>query len=148
MEQSADPDVVHVVTGPLLVGAVLSIPRQRAVDDGFVARFDGLVVDVQPSDHARSEPLDDHVRGLGELHERLVAALVLQVECDAPFVSVEHREDSAVAVGEFRVLLAVVIAHPGLFDLDHVRAEIAEKLGRIRTGQQPREIQHANALKW
>ena len=50
-----------VVGGPVAIGAVLAVGRDRDVDDPRIARPDRGVADAQPIDHARPEGFDEHV---------------------------------------------------------------------------------------
>ncbi len=60
-EQADQPEVVHVVARAIAVGAVLTVARDRAVDEARVLLAQALVADAEPVEHARAEGLEQDV---------------------------------------------------------------------------------------
>src|SRR5262249_11146048 len=94
------------------------------------------------------EVLHDDVGLRRQLEDPIAHGRIAKVGLDAPLVAVE---------GEERVHLAVALAvqdppeaHPFAadpLDLDHVRAEVTEHLGRHRPLHERREVEHPDATE-
>ena len=143
-ERAADADVVDVVPDEAGVRAGLAVAAERAVDEAGVAGADGVVVDAEALDDARTEAFDDDVGVLGELEEGFLGARVLEVEADRALVAVEGP------VG----LRALAHAHlhaaagaRGFFDDDDVGAEVAEEHGAVGAGGLAGEVEDADSFE-
>ena len=120
----------HVVVGglvPVRPGAAEAV--RAAVDDRGVAGAHRRVVEPERVDRLRAHVVHERIRALHEPHHRFEAAGVLEVEHDPALVAVVGEEDRAHAVLDRRRSGAAHRVAAGGFDLDHVRAQIAEHLG-------------------
>ena len=112
------------------------------------ARVDCLqrrCVDAQTLGHAGTEALDGDVAlGCQAMGESAAFGL-LEVDDHAALVAVDAEEDGAELVFLERRPAAGFVAQAEGFDLDDVRAEIAQRLRAERAGENAREIQHLDA---
>ncbi len=123
----------RVVPGPAGEAVTLGIRRARAVDEPRVLRVQRVEPDAEPVGHTGAERLDEHV-GVGrELVERGLALGMLEVE--------RHRSSRPVPHRVARVAAERVTA--GRLDLDHVGALLGEHQHAERTGDPPRQVEHA-----
>ena len=102
--------------------------------------------DVIKVERAGREVLDQHVAGLDQAVENLLALGVLGVQRDRALVVVQHREIEAVHVRDVAQLAARDVAFAGALDLDHVGAEPGEQLRACRTRLHVREIENPNPV--
>src|SRR4029077_19532881 len=70
----------------------------------------------------------------------------LEIDADRPFAPVDDPARRGL-VPEPGLHPAHVVADARLLDLDDLCAEIGEQRGREAAGQQPREVQHADAVE-
>ena len=131
----------------VLVGASLAEAGQRAVDDVGVPFANRLVVDAQPVDDARAELLEDDIGGLGQLHERLVALLLFEVERDAPFPAVDGVEEGADAVLGLGRGVAGAVADVRGLHFDHVRARVRQQLRGVGAREQLRKVEDTYSVE-
>ena len=127
-------------------GPRLPVAGDRRVDDARVDRRDRVVVHAQRGDDTGPEAFDDHVGVLRQRQERVAAPRVLEVERDAALVAIHgavEGRDGSRPVAE----VARIVAGAGVLDLDHVGAEVGEIERADRARQQPRQVEHADALE-
>jgi len=121
--------------------ALLSVSRERAVNNLLVDFAHVLVPHTETVRHTRTVPLDYGVGVLDERVESVERVVVLQVEFDAPLAAVYHREDAAGAVQEgFGVTREVSV---GRLHLHYVGTQVGEQLCRVRSRQQSCEVYDA-----
>jgi hypothetical protein len=94
-----------------------------------------VVIEFEPSHHARTEVLDDDVRRQRECPRRRATLAARQVEDDGALVAVEGEEVRGVVADERRPPGAGVVAAVRSLDLDHVRAEVAQQHRGERPGE-------------
>ena len=112
------------------VGAVLSVARQRAVDEPFVHAAHGLVVRAQPFDRAGLEAFHEHVGAGGEVVEHLPCLCVLEVEDDAALVAAQRVEGG---LADFVGARPALTAHTrGRLHHDDVGTHVGERHGAER----------------
>jgi hypothetical protein len=103
-----------------------------------VAGGDGVVAEPEAVEGAGLEVLGDDVDLAGEPQHQLPAALVLEVDADAPLVEVvaeERGPDPATErVGHRGQRATTQVAVDGVLDLDDVGAEAGEQLCGERQG--------------
>ena len=69
-----------------------------------------------------------------------------EIERDTALVAIQADKGGTLA-GEIGVFIAArIIAAIRIFDLDHFGAEIGQRLGAGRTGDDPREIHHQQTV--
>ena len=150
-EQPDEPEVVHVVAGAVAVGAVLPVAGDRAVDEPGVLLAQPLVADAEAVHHAGAEALHQHVGLAHEPQQHLAPLLALEVEADRALVAVEREEQrgAGALLGALvaRRRPAHVVAEPRVLDLEHVGAEVGEQARAEAARQQPREVEHADAVE-
>ena len=136
----------RVVAGQVLLGARLPVARDRAIDDARVERGNRVVVEAESGEASRSEVLDHDVGCADEATESAGAHIALQVERDALLVSVqaEKKRAPARAVGRPR---ARIVPMGRLFDLDDLRAHVAEHHRAIGAGEHAREVDDAESIE-
>ena len=137
---------VDVVSGEILVRPRLTVSREGAIDEPRVHHGEIVVGHSEPRHHAGTKLFDDHVGTAREFVHDLLTFGCLQVHGERPLSSIHHEErigdvvhdggNGAHVVAQFRV-----------FDLDHLRAEVAQELRTERTWQEPREVQHGDSRK-
>ena len=141
----------QIVAGAGLVRAVLAEAGDRAVDQPRVLRRQALVVEAVLGEPAELEILDHHVGARRELLDDALAVRRLEVDRDRALAAVAgeivgRAETAAVLVlHEGRAPAAGVVARAGALDLDHVGAEIGERLAGPGTGEDAGKLEHANA---
>ena len=150
-EQADQSEVVHVVARAVAVRAVLPVTGDRAVDETGILLAQALVADAEAVEHAGAEGLEQHVVLAGQAQQHVAPALVLEVDPDRALVAVEreeHRRLRAV-LGALVVWRrpADVVPHPRVLDLEDVGPEVRQKQGAEPPGEQPREVQDANAFQ-
>ena len=133
------------------VRPVLPVAGDRAVDEPRVLLAQPLVADPQPLHHAGAEALEQHVGLAHEPQQHLAPRVGLQVDADRALVAVERQEQRA-ARALLRPLVARrrpahVVAEPRVLDLQHVGAEVGQQPRAEAARQQPREVEHADALE-
>ena len=104
------------------------------------------VADPEPPDCADAEVLENDVRLLGQPEEDRASLRMLQIERQALLVSIQ--------VDEIRRFAAIKRRSPGAgdiavewFDLDDVRAVVAQQRRRKRAGERVRQIQYRDIVQ-
>ena len=145
----------RVVARVAAVGARLPESGDGAVDDPGLDGLDGGVVQPMAGQVPHLEVLDDDVAPDRERCHDVTTVWCGEVDRDRALVAVRaqiHRGFLGVvtvAVLEERGSPAArLVAVAGPFDLDHVGAEVAQRLCGQRSGQNPAEVQHADACQW
>jgi hypothetical protein len=88
-----------------------------------------------------------HEQGVGRLHQLTQLRLAFvggEVDVHAALVAVEACEVHVVLVDRLRADAAGHVALDG-FDLDHVRPEVGQHHGAVRSGEQVPDLEDANA---
>lgn len=106
---------------PVLVGPWQEA-LQRAIDQPKIDRVRLLPAQAEPLHSAGCEILDQHVGAAQQIARNLVPGRRLQVDADAPFVTIEIGEEP----GGEAVQPARAVAVGSGFDADHVGAEIRQ----------------------
>src|SRR5262249_14927268 len=139
------------VAGAVAVGPVLAVAGDRAVDDPGVGGAHRLVAHAEAIEDAGPEGLQDDVGAGDGPQERLSPLRVLEVQADRALAAGQREEQrrlgglvDAVVVGRRG---ADVVAGAGVLDLDDVGAEVAEQQRAEASGEQPAEVEDADALK-
>ena len=140
----------EVVARALGVTPGRAIAGDGEVDEARVDRRQLVVAEAQSSQRAGSEVLDQRVRTAKQPAEDRRAIGLLEIEPDAPLVPVDSEEvgrrsrpvrfaaDPRRAPASGRVPL-------GRLDLHDVRAQVAEKHRRVRSGEDGRAVDDAEA---
>ena len=106
-----------------------------------------LEAEAHAGERAGAEVLGDRVRPGDQLLDQLAGARVVDVGGDAPLVAVEVVEDAgAVRVGVplCRQAPAQRVHVPLVLDSDHVGPEVGDDARRLRPGDDPGEVHHAD----
>src|SRR5262249_53669348 len=134
-----------VVARALGVGPVLAEAGDRTVDQPRVQRVEALPVEAVLLQSADLEVLDQDVGLRRQAADDRRAFRTCKINGYGAFVAIAREVVGALAAaGVVRALEpgrapgAGVVAAPGLFDLDHVSAEVGEDLGAPRPGQDAR----------
>src|SRR5689334_7848917 len=135
-----------VVARPVPLRAGLAVSGDRRVDDPWVALLDGIVVDAEPLHDTGTERLDHDIGSLGEGEEGLAPLRRLQIDDDALLPAMGVAEPDALAAGAVAQMTGR-LALPRRLDLDHLRAVVGHHHREMRTGQEHREIDDANAFE-
>src|SRR5580658_3519053 len=153
-EHAGGRDVVEIVADHVAIGAVLAVAGDRAVNDLGVAQADAVVVDAQALGDAGTILLDDHVGARGEAGIDFAARPALEIEADGLLVAIERVEGIAAEAGGdilyaggTGLLRAAAGGNAGLFDLDHLGAEIAEDHGAEGSRRELGEIEYLDAAE-
>ena len=139
----------QVVAGARRIGAGLPEAGDRAIDQPREFLRQALVVEAELLQPADLEVLDQHVGARGELLHQALAFGGLEVELDRALAAVGAMEiggAEVAAVGrrhERRAPAAGVVAGALALDLDHVGAEIGQKLPGPRARQDAGEFEDA-----
>ena len=134
----------------LRIWPCLAVRGQRGVDHPLVQRREVFVPQIQRPSSWERLVRDIHIAIGNQAHEDIAPFPGLQVERDAALVAAV-RHPAVVnrrlwAKGEAREL-AVRVAKPWSFDLDHAGAEVAEDRCRNRPGDPGADVQHLEAGK-
>src|SRR6185437_8548065 len=112
---------------------------ERTVDDARIARAQHLISDTEPVGDTRAKCFDEDIGGIGQLEQCLALRRLLQIQHDTLLTAVEIAEEhGARSVREAN--LTAWIAAAGSLNLDNLRAMIGERLGEIRSGEKPRQL--------
>ena len=103
------------------------------------------VVETEAGHHAGAVVLDDDVAALGELGRQRRPGGVGEIDADVALAGVLLDEVGGQAVDLRRGEAGQVAV--GRLDLDDVGAEVAEHPRGVRTGQHPREVEHADPVE-
>jgi hypothetical protein len=138
--QAAPGGDQRVVARALGVTVVAAVSRDRAVDEPRVAGRKPGVVDAEPVGHARPERLDQNV---GRARQRQKGGVIVGI------LQVEHRTALSAGPHAVAVLAGERVTALGVraLDADHVGTVVREHHRRHRTGDAPREIEDAKAVK-
>ena len=98
----------------------------------------------EPLGGAGAQRLDEDVGAVDEPQQHLLAALVLDIQCERALRRVRSEEHHAAALPEARPPGTSLVAALRMLDLDDVRAERAENLRRGRPGERRGEIDDAD----
>ena len=112
----------------------LPIPGNRAIDDAAIERFQRIVAETEPPEHAGAEVLQHDVGDGAQRLQLRKARGILQIDRDRPLVAVDRRKifaerRPAVGRGERRPAAHAVAARR-ILHLDDVGAEIGEQRAR------------------
>src|SRR5581483_4917826 len=139
-QQSGERLVVDVVRRPFGARAVAREADHRRADQPRMPAPQRGGVDAEPRRGRRAEAVDDDVGACEKRVQNGRCVRRSQIERDA-FLAVVERVEVARPERAHRVAAARVL------DLDDVGAAIREQLRRVRPGQQPRQIEDADAVK-
>jgi hypothetical protein len=143
----------QVVAGLVLVGSGLSESGDRAVDKPRVQGRERFVVETQALETADLEVLDDDVAGLRQFADQVAPLGFAEVDADRllPAVGsqVVGREQIVVVLAghERRSPAAGVVALAGPLDLDHLGAEVRQKLRRPGARENAAQIEYAKTVQ-
>jgi hypothetical protein len=148
-EQRGDAgDALHQV----VVGGFWRVrPRLPVADEGDIdqLRIDGaqiVVAELQAPHRGRADVADDDVGVLAQPQQRVAPFRPLEVEHDRALVTVELQIDGAHPRIAHRLAAAHHVAVRRL-DLDHVGAVVGQNLRRVRSHDDGREVDDAQALQ-
>jgi hypothetical protein len=117
------------------IWALLPIARDRAVHQTRVQQAQHPPSKAEPFHDPRSEAFQEDVGPLDEPSENLFAALGLEIQRKALFVSVEEQETSADRrIAPERSRRPRVVAAPGFFDFDDFGTKIGKQERAVRSG--------------
>ena len=140
-----------VVARPVRVRPVLAEAGDGAIDQLRIDRRQRGVVEAVLLQPAGLEVLDHHVAGCSQTTHGLGAFRAGDVQLDRLLASVGAQEIGGVSRlaigrgGEGRPPVAGVVARARPLDLDHLGAQVGQRLRRPGPGQHPRQVQHAHA---
>src|SRR5918994_3207029 len=136
----------EIVTGTFLI---LPGPEagDGAIDEAGIELLQGFVAETELFQGATPHVLDHDIRIRSERLDPLQTFRVLEVHAYGALVAVDGQKVCRLAPCEGRSPLAGVVAALGVLDLDHVCPEIREHHRRVRTGQDPREIEDLHAFE-
>jgi hypothetical protein len=113
--------------------------RHTHADDVRAERAQALVVEAEVRHDACAEVVDDEVGADGEAPRQVLPARVVQVDHDAPLAAHERAREAAAAVAE--------VGAAAVLDPDHVGAEVGEDARRDGAGDDPGEVEDADAVE-
>ena len=132
----------NVVAGQITAGPRCAVTGNRAVNQSLVHRPRLLRPEAEPLERAGSKVFHQHVGRLNQLGQERLAFDRFQIDGDALLVAVDAEKIRAPAADERRPL-ARIVAVPGILDLDHLGAHVAEQHRAQRPGQHTREVEDA-----
>jgi hypothetical protein len=138
-----------VITGLVLVRPVMTEARQRAIDKSRVLAGQAVIVEPIPGERAGFKILHHDMGTPRQAFHQGSAFRLGEIDGDGLLVAVGGEEVGRVALSpvrcrnEWRTEVAGLVALAGLFDLDDLRAEIAENLGRPGGRQHAAQVEHA-----
>ena len=138
----------HVVARPVPVGTPVAEGRDRAVDDVGLDLLDPVIVQLQLAHDIGGEVFDEHVALPDELLDDLHPLGAFHVDADAAFPAVDVDRVRALRDAVFLDALgqpSLVGSGLVLLHLDDVGAQVGQRLCRVGSRQNPREIQYRYA---
>jgi hypothetical protein len=102
------------------------MPAHRAVYQPRIWDAHRPIIQAQASHHARSKPLDKHVRAGGQRQQRRPAVRIFQIDPADPLAGIDRGVKQRRAAGTARTKQPHAIA-PGRLDLQHVGTEISQE---------------------
>ena len=130
----------HIIRPLLCVGTRLSKTGTRRINKRRILRFERAIIQPQFFHRSRSEILHENIGLVQQPLEYCASAFGLEVERHAPLPTIDAHEVETKPVFE-GTEIARLVPCAGLFNLDDLRTEIAEKHGRIRTGEHACQVQ-------
>ena len=128
----------------LRVGPGLAPARDAHDDELGVAGVQHGGAEAHPLERAGAVVLDQHLRALGERQQQLLGAGLAQVQRHALLVAGVLLPEQRVALD---APMAQGIALVGVLDLDDLGAEVGELEGDHVAGDQPRQVEHGDAVE-
>src|SRR5215211_5496132 len=140
----------EVVAGTILIWSWAEA-RYGAVDEARVRLFQRLVAQAELL-QGSAPPVLDHDVGPGRQRlDPLQPFLAFEVDPDRTLVAVDGEEIRRLAefppASEGRAPVAGVVPPLGVLDLQDVGAQVAEHHRRVRSGQNPREVEDPDAFE-
>ena len=138
-----------IIARTLCVGPLLPEAGNGAIDQARVQFAQALVVEAIFGQAPHLEILDDHIGLHGEALDEGAALRRLEIRLDAALAAIAGvviggAEIFAVmALQKGRAPLARIVPRPATLHLHHVSAEVREQLPAPGTGENARELQHA-----
>src|SRR5438876_635571 len=106
-----------------------------------------MIAKSQPVGYAWPEILYDDIGALSQLTRSFQACLVLQIQFDALFSSVEAQEIRALTVDERGPPVASFVADSGFLDFDHACSQVREQHRAKRTSDDAGEVKNSDAFE-
>ena len=137
----------HVISPLLRIGTGMPKAGTRCINERRMLGFQRLVIQAQILHRSRTEILDENVGLFQQLLEDGTSTISFKVECHAPLPTIHTHEVEAEPVFK-GTKIARFIPCTGLLNLDDLCPKITKKHRRIRTRENPREIQNLYTVKW
>ena len=127
--------------------SLAAIGRDRAIDQPRIGRRDRRIVEAEFLHHAAGEILHHHVGLRDQFARNLQRRRVGEIERDTALVAIEAEKRRALAA-DFRVLIVPrIVAAIRVFDLDHLGAEIGQRLRTGGSGDNPGEVDNQQTIE-
>ena len=152
--QPADALKDIVVARPFPQRPALAESGDRAIHQPWVERAQRCIIEPAPREVAELVVLDQHIGLLREPAHQRGACIVREIDRDGALVAIGAAEVGRIAGG-----LAVLVRQPrrapragvvtgaGALDLDHISAEVGQRLRAGRAGEHARKVDHAQPGK-
>ena len=137
----------RIVGGLTAITPVLAEAEHATVDHLRIDRLHVVVRKLHARHRVRPHVPDEHVRLRGELHQRVVAGCLLQVEHDRALVPVQMQELRAHAGRNAEAADRASEIPARAFDLDHIGAVVGENLCGERTDDDRSQIEDTYAVQ-
>src|SRR5438034_11153353 len=125
--------------GALRVRAELTEPGHTREDEPRVLRREAVVPEVPALERPGPEVLDDDVRAARDASEQSLAVGGREIERRESLVPADDLPPQTDAILARSVMPRRIPLH-GMFDLEYVRAEVAEERRGQRSGEQRRDL--------
>ena len=130
--------------GAIAVRSGLAITGNCAIDDARIDPAAGGITNTQTVDDTGAEAFHHGVGVAHQPQEDFHAFAFFQIEAQCTLVAVDRGEHRC-GFPRLGAERARVVARAGIFDLDHVGAQIREMQRANRPGQKPGQVENANA---
>ena len=127
--------------------ALAAIGRDRAIDQPRIGRRDRRIVEAEFLHHAAGEILHHHIRFRDQFARHLQRRRIGEIERNAALVAIETEKGRALAADFRMFIVAGVVASIRVFDLDHLGAEIGQRLRAGRAGNDPGEVDNQQTIE-
>jgi hypothetical protein len=135
-----------IMRRPVVVGAMLTEGRDRAIDDARIARADRIVAEAEACGDTGAKGLNQNIGVIAKTQQRVATCCILQVDHHALLAAVQVAEEGA-GPRIHRRDVTSRIALPWRLDLDHLGAVIGERHGEEGSGQEPGQVDDLEAAK-
>ncbi len=137
----------EVIAGTICERRRAPVARDRAMNEPRVARAQAFIGEAKRLEAGGAEVLDEYVGLAGKLRQNGAPALSLEIDRDALLAAIDRQVIGGNSLDRGRHPGPGIVAAVGVLDLPDLGAEIRKRHGAPRPGEDPRKVQHLDAVE-